>query len=321
MTRAARVAVTITALLCGCSAKDAPSTPGNDAGSPDGSTLGKALTLSLVTEKQLSKLLPTKDVDHYEASGIVASNGVLYVASDNLTRIAAIDTSLDEGKLGPGLATDSQYEAITATDDGRFFAMIETATIATDPAAVAELDADTAFIRQTETDVIFEHPNKGFEGAAWLRASGKEYLLALCENNNCKDDESPAGEGRVQLLAWDDGVWTVQQRLKLPEAAAFVNYSDLALTSNGDGSYLAAVVSRKSSALWLGTLSTSPWGFSGPSTLYTFPRSADGAIKYCSIEGITFLGRNVLAAVSDKSDGGKACADEEESIHIFRVPQ
>jgi hypothetical protein len=320
MTRA-RVVAGITALLCGCSAKDAPPTPAADAGGQDGSSLAKALTLSLVTEKKLSKLLPTKDVDHYEASGIVASNGVLYVASDNLTRIAAIDTSLDKGKLGPGAATDSQYEAITASDDGRFFAIVEAANAASDPAAVAELDADTAFVNRSETDVIFEHPNQGFEGAAWLRAFGDEYLLALCENNNCKDDDSPAGEGRVQLLAFRDGVWTAQQRLKLPEVADFVNYSDLALTSNGDGSYLAAVVSRKSSALWLGTLSTSPWGFSGPSTLYTFPRSADGAIQYCSVEGITFLGPNVLAAVSDKSDGGKPCTDEEESIHIFRVPQ
>jgi len=280
----------------------------------------RPLTLQLVAEKKLSKLLPTKDVDHYEASGLAASGGMLYVASDNLTNIAAIDTSLNKGKLGPGEAVDSQYEAITATDDGRFFAMIEPAS--DDGAAeVAELGADTAYVGQSMTDATFKHANKGFEGAAWLRVSGKEYLLALCENNDCKDDDSSPGEGRVRLLSSVAGVWTSQKSLKLPESAGFLNYSDIALQSNGDGKYTALVVSRKSSLLWLGTLSTSDWAFTGPSTFYTFPHDADGAVQYCSVEGVTFLGPSVIAAVSDKSDGSKPCTDREESIHIFQMPQ
>ena len=280
----------------------------------------RPLTLQLVAEKKLSKLLPTKEVDHYEASGVTASGGMLYVASDNLTNIAAIDTSLNKGKLGPGEAVNSQYEALTNTDDGRFFAMIEPAS--DDGAAeVAELGADTAFAGQSVTDVTFKHANKGFEGAAWLRVSGKEYLLALCENNDCKDDDSTPGEGRVRLLSSVAGVWTSQKTLKLPESAGFLNYSDIALQSNGDGKYAVLVVSRKSSMLWLGTLSTSDWAFSGPSTFYTFPRDAEGAVQYCSVEGVTFLGPSVLAAVSDKSDGSKPCTDQEESIHIFQMPQ
>jgi len=309
------------ALLSACQANDTPSPPSADAGLEDGTSLVRALTLQVVAEKKLSKLLPTKDVDHYEASGIVASRGMLYVASDNLTRIAAIDTSLNKGKLGPGDATNSQYEAITVSDDGRFFAMVEAASDAEGPAEVAELDADTAFVSQSQTDTIFKHANKGFEGGAWLKVSDKEYLLALCENNNCKDDDSPAGEGRVQLLTWVGGVWSTQQTLKLPESAAFLNYSDLALQNNGDGTYAVLVVSRKSSALWRGTLSTSGWAFTGSNTFYAFPRTAEGALAYCSVEGVTFLGPNVVAAVSDKSDGSGPCTNEEESIHIFQLPQ
>jgi hypothetical protein len=320
MTRSGWALFVVAALLPGCGASDAPPPPSTESGAADGSSLDRALSLQLVTEKKLSKLLPTKDVDHYEASGIVASAGMLYVASDNLTRIAAIDTSLSKGKLGPGEIIDSQYEAITASDDGRFFVMVETASDVAGSAEVVELAADTAFVEQRETDATFEHANKGFEGAAWLRASGKEYLLALCENNNCKDDDSPPGEGRAQLLALVDGVWRSEASLKLPEVAAFLDYSDLALRSNGDGTYAAAVVSHKSSALWLGTLSTSPWAFIGPSTLYVFPRTEDGAVQYCSVEGVTFLGPNVLAAVSDKSDGNEPCTDSEESIHIFQLP-
>jgi hypothetical protein len=310
----------VAALLPACQGADAPSTASADAGIADGSSMNRALTLQLVAEKKLSKLLPTKDVDHYEASGIAAFGGMLYVASDNLTKIAAIDTSLNKGQLGPGAATDSQYEAITASDDDRFFVMVEGASDADGRAEVAELGADTAFLSQSETDATFAHANKGFEGAAWLRVSGKEYLLALCENNNCKNDDSPPGEGRAQLLALVDGVWTKQASLKLPEAAAFLNYSDLALRSNDDGTYAAAIVSHKSSALWLGTLSTSGWAFTGASTFYAFPRTAEGAVRYCSVEGVTFLGPNVLAVVSDKSDGSEPCSDEEESIHIFQMP-
>jgi hypothetical protein len=318
--RAACALAAVAALLPACQTDNSAASPDIDSGASDGTSMTRPLTLQLVAEKKLSKLLPTKEVDHYEASGLTASGGMLYVASDNLTRIAVIDTSLSKGKLGPGEAVDSQYEAIAASDDGRFFAMIEPAS--DDSAAeVAELDADTAFVGQSTTDATFKHANKGFEGAAWLRVSGKEYLLALCENNDCKDDDSAPGEGRVRLLSSVAGVWTSQKTLKLPESVGFLNYSDIALQSTGDGKYSVLVVSRKSSMLWLGTLSTSDWAFTGHGTFYTFPYDADGAVRYCSVEGVTFLGPSVVGAVSDKSDGSKACTDEEESIHIFQMPQ
>ncbi|HYQ44093.1 MAG TPA: hypothetical protein VER11_19060 [Polyangiaceae bacterium] len=323
MSRAASVSCVLAALLSACQTDDGPSKsdPDVDTGTLDGTSMSRALPVQLVAEKKLSKLLPTKEVDHYEASGIVASGGTLYVASDNLTNIAAIDTSLNKGKLGPGEAINSQYEAITASDDGRFFAIIEPTTDGDVPAEVDALASDTAFVDRSKTDTTFDHANKGFEGVAWLRVSGSEYLLALCENNDCKDDDSTPGEGRVKLLAPVDGVWATQKTLKLPELAGFLNYSDIALRSTGDGSYAVLVVSRKSAMLWLGTLSTSTWAFTGASNFYSFPRDADGAVRYCSVEGVTFLGPQVIAAVSDKSDGSKPCTDEEESIHIFQLPQ
>jgi hypothetical protein len=304
------VVTVIASLLSACQA-DNP---------PDGTNTTAGLTLELVAEKKLSKLLPGKGVDHFEASGIITSGGMLYVASDNITKIAAIEPSLNEGTLGPGEVTASQYEAITVSDDGRFFAMIETATDTGGGAEVAELDADTAFVSQSKTDTDFAAANNGFEGAAWLRVDGKEYLLALCQNNDCKRDDTPPGKGRARLLAWVGSVWTTEATLKLPETAQFASYSDLALRNNEDGTYAVAVVSRKSSALWLGTLSTSKWSFDGPSQVYVFPRAADGKIKYCSVEGVTFLGPNLVAAVSDKSDDGKPCTETQESIHLFQMP-
>ena len=207
-------------LLSACHAsEDGPADNGVIA--PDGTSLDRALTLQLVAEKKLSKLLPTKQVDHYEASGVVASGGMLYVASDNLTNIAAIDTSLGKGTLGPGEAADSQYEAITASGDGRLFAMIESASAT---AEVAEFDTETAFVGQSPTNVTFPHANKGFEGAAWLQVGAEEYLLALCENNNCKDADTAPGFQRLltEELAKLEVFNCARYRLTMPATEAWI---------------------------------------------------------------------------------------------------
>lgn len=288
---------------------------------PDGSGPSSAFPLALVSEKKLSKLLPKKVVDEYEASGVALSNGSLYVAFDNLTQIGRIDTTLSNGELGAGAVSESQYEGITATDDGRFYAVVEVVSESDPRAALDELAPDTSFVDRAFTDVSFEHVNKGFEGVAWTRVSGTEYLLALCQNNACKDDDSTPGKGRISVLALVDGVWTSQTTLKLPDSVTFLDYSDLALQANGDGSYALAVVSHKSSALWIGRLGTSPWALGGASTFYSFPRNDAGEVRYCSIEGVAFLGPRLVATVSDKSDGSAPCSDEEESIHVFQLPQ
>jgi hypothetical protein len=281
-------------------------------------SLATALELQLVQEKKIDKLLPNA-LAHYEASGVTVAGGQLYVVFDGASAVAAIDTALDEGTLGPGTGTPSQYEAISATDDGRFYVMVETFSEDDTRGQVVALDSSTAVVSAAFTNTSFPAYNQGFEGVAWLRASGTEYLLALCENNACGDDEVDPGQGRVQLLALQGGTWVTRLVLPLPSSVTFDNYSDLALLDNGDGSYRAAVLSRKSSALWLGTLTTEPWMFAGPGEFYSFPLS-DGDTSYCSLEGITFLGPRSLALVSDASDGDKPCKTEEESIHLFQLP-
>jgi hypothetical protein len=311
------IALSLPLSACGTHSEGSSSVANSDAGA--GATLTTAAPLELVSEKRFSKLISHSALDHFEASGVVASAGKLYVAFDNTTQIAILDTSLDSATLGPGDATASQYEAITATDQARFLAMIETVSASDTRAEVAELDANTALVGTAFTDTTFEHVNKGFEGTAWLRVQGTEYLLGLCENNACKNDDTTPGEGRVKVMTELNGTWTTQVTLTVPNAAAFLNYSDLALHENDDGSYTAAIVSRKSSLLWTGTLTTSPWALTGPSTFYAFPRNSQGEVQYCSVEGLTFLGANVLAFVSDKSDGAP-CNDKAESVHLFRTP-
>ena len=135
------------ALLAACSS----TTDGESPPVPslaDGKTPESAFPLALVSEKKVSKLLPNGSLDDYEASGIVAYSGSLYVVFDNSTQVAAFDTSLSKGTLGPGAAVDSQYEGITATDDGRFYAVVEVVSEADPRAAVAELAPDTSFVSQ-----------------------------------------------------------------------------------------------------------------------------------------------------------------------------
>ena len=50
---------------------------------------------------------------------------------------------------------------------------------------LSEYDADFHFQRCARLSTTFDTPNKGFEGLAYLRRGGDEYILATCEGNLC----------------------------------------------------------------------------------------------------------------------------------------
>lgn len=142
-------------------------------------------------------------------------------------------------------------------------------------------------------------------------------MLALCETNDCKDggngsgrnptcSRAPPGPGRLA-------------KCSLPASADFEDYSDLALLDTGGGTYAVAVLSQKSSAVWIGTLGTSPLALAPGGTRYDLPRDGDRT-AYCSAEGITFLDATTFAIVSDRSTDGGPCADHAEAIAIFARP-
>jgi len=312
-------------LVAGCRDLGQPTGP-VDADVPDASSSADAADpashreLTLVASKKLGKVVSDPDIDHYEASGVTAVGGKLYVVSDNVTKLAIIDASLTSGVLGPGDASESQYEAITSTDDGRLFVMKESADDADTRGQIVELDSTTAVTGTAYADTVFPHTNKGFEGLAWVRAGDEDYLLALCENNRCQDDDSDPGEGRVHVLSLSGGIWTTQLTMKLPESAAFLDYSDLALLPLGADRYSVAVVSHKSSELWLGTLDAASWAFLDEGVIYDFPLNDDGELQYCSLEGVTFLGPTIFGMVSDKSEDD-ACKEQAESVHVFQAAE
>jgi hypothetical protein len=48
---------------------------------------------------------------------------------------------------------------------------------------------------------------------------------------------------------------------------------------------------------------------------YTLPRPADGTIVYGTAEGVSWMAPDQVVMVSDK-----AKPDQDQSIHIFRIP-
>ena len=83
-----------------------------------------------------------------------------------------------------------------------------------------------------------------------------------------------------------------------------------------------AVVSQRSSRLWVGTLQRRDWTIVGPGRTYDFPRTKKGKRLYCTVEGVAWRSADTLVAVSDlrKRHYPERCGRTDQSIHIFRVP-
>lgn len=278
--------------------------------------------LQLVRESKLSKLLPDQG-NEWEASGVHARSGFLYVVFDNMTSIGIVNVSLSEGSLAPGgELKNSQYEGITYDDHGtpHFYVVKETDGDTVFRGRIIQLDDNLANSSSEDTDAIFDDPNTGLEGIAWLWAHEADYLLALCEANGCGNGDTSAGHGRVKVLKQDDDMWITKAILEIPSSAGFLDYSDIALRDRGDGTASVAIVSQRSSAMWLGTVAQDPWRFADSGAVYEFPKTAGGSVQYCDVEGVTFLDDKTFAMVSDKTSGGDACRNKDESVHVFKLP-
>lgn len=269
-------------------------------------------------EIKLSKLFG-KDLDHYEGSGVALRDGSLYMVFDDSPRLGIADVGLTTGHLGPGGTADSQFESITANASG-FYVVVEADAAGTSQVIPFDTNGNASAPQPTDASFV-ANPNKGIEGAAWITSGGTEYLLALCEGNFCADDTTSYGNGRIKVLALANGRWTTQTTLSIPSAAAFADYADLAIRARGDSSFDIAVLSQASAALWLGTLTTSPFAIQGPGQIFDFPKNADGTEAYCELEGITFLDASTFAMVSDKTNDKTYCNDKDTSAHIFHLPQ
>jgi len=283
--------------------------------------------LRLVRERKLADLLPApRNGNVLEASGVVARGGDYFVVFDNVRRVARVGADLAPGSgahawVGRWRAGEGYEDIAYSADQGRFYLLIEAEKHpdGTYKAVIEECDEAWRYKGRSWVNFPFQTRNTGFEGLSAVRWSGADYLLALCEGNNClpgREGHTP-GAGRIQVLQKSDGAWQPVASIKLPGDLSFKDYSALAL--RGDR---IAVVSQKSSRMWVGRLRLKDWTIVGAGRTFDFPRTPKGRRLYCTVEGVAWLAADTFAMVSDLRKKGypSRCERTDQSIHIFKVP-
>jgi len=269
--------------------------------------------------------------DRFEASDVIYKDGYFYVVFDNLYQIAKIRADLDPQKTGNKLLGKtgdgpSGYEGITFDEESkRFYALVECAEYSDFKYRGKVHEYNSNFERRTGEwwlDFDFKKDaNKGFEGLSWVKRRGKQYLLAVCEGNNCAGGKkgTERGNGRIQVFEKKNKNWDHVAVLPIPSRVDFADYTGLGVRGNR-----VFVTSQESSSLWIGILSDEAWMFENEGSIYHFP-SNDGSPLYCNIEGVSEApqqnGLACFVAVSDKRKKGqkkKQCSSKDQSIHIFR---
>jgi hypothetical protein len=282
--------------------------------------------LILVREHKLFELLPGADRStRLEASGVEVIGDHLVIVMDEHSQVLRLPFARRPLKIGSGELVGKQgtkgYEDLSYDRaDGRLLLLREAVRHKKAYAGeVVEWDSRFERIDRQVLPFTVEDDNTGFEGLAWTRRAGVEWLLALCEGNFCrggKKGRTPGG-GRIQAFTRRNGKWKHAREIALPADLPFEDYSSLAML--GDR---VAVVSQESSMLWVGELAPDGWDWDAEGQLYEFPRSRKGKQQYFSVEGIAWLGSRRVIAVSDrrKKEQPSAAEDKDQSIHVFDLP-
>jgi hypothetical protein len=290
--------------------------------------MAKVPALNLVVEHKISELMPgAKSSKRWEASGILAKDGQYFVVFDDRSEIARISSNLKPGeanRLFGKAHKDLGYEGITYNaDNQRYYLLVESREQAggSYQAMIVEYDDDFAYIKERPLDFTFESHNRGFEAVAHVRRDDTDYVLALCEGNNCqcgKKGKKPGG-GRMQLFEKRKKRWRRTRAIALPTSVTFVDYSGMSIDRGR-----AAVVSQENSMLWVGQFDQTEWTWRSDGQLYEFPRFEDGSIQYGNIEGVAWITPTRIATVSDrrkkKNQSDKRLSKKDQSIHIFEIP-
>jgi hypothetical protein len=281
--------------------------------------------LVLVDEKKILELLDIKKQgkENLEASGVIYQAGYFYVVFDNRSFIARIrsDPLGIESSILSRKIRKVGYEGITYNSrDDVFYTVIESRRQKKHKfyAVVHEYSPQFELLNESLLDFEFSNNIKGFEGLSYVYKEGWSYLLALCEGNRCSDGDEgeKPGQGRIQVFRQDHGNWSFVQTIILPETLPFVDLSGFDIF---DGKI--AMISQKSSLLWIAELEVDDWTVSEGS-IYQFPRNKKGKLIYCNVEGVSWIAPETFVVVSDakkKNQPGR-CGSQDQSLHVFRLP-
>jgi hypothetical protein len=288
----------------------------------------RALALDLVCESKICDLMTcAKPGERWEASGVLVKDGNFFVVFDDRAGIGRFSADLRPNETNGlfGLPhADFGYEGITYNPaKQRFYLLVEARKRSKGryQAVIVEYDNDFRYRKERPLDFTFESDNKGFEAVAHVRRNDQDYVLALCEGNQCKcgsKGRQPGG-GRIQVFEKKKKCWAHAGTIKLPATVPFVDYSGMSLDQGR-----VAVVSQVNSMLWVGQFDEAGWTWRDPGQLYEFPRSDDGRIQYGNIEGVGWLGPARIVTVSDrrkkKDQPDKRHSDKDQSVHLFDIP-
>jgi hypothetical protein len=287
-----------------------------------------APALKLVRESKIRDLMPGDHLPkRWEASGVLVKGGHFFVVFDDRTEIARLSDDLqpNDGNDLFGIAQAfCGYEGIAYNaPKQRFYLLVEARKHKSGhyQASIVEYDDEFEYLKDREVDFTFESVNKGFEAVAHVRRENTDYVLALCEGNKCKcgaKGRKPGG-GRVHVFEKKRKKWRHSRTIKLPPTVSFVDYSGMSLDHGR-----VAIVSQVNSMLWVGQFDEAGWTWRDAGRLYEFPRADNGAIRYGKIEGVGWITRTRIVAVSDRrkkrNQPDKSLSEKDQSIHIFDIP-
>jgi hypothetical protein len=285
--------------------------------------------LRLVAERPVRDLLPKEDLERAESSGVLAMDGRLLVIFDDSTAIGILDQDLSRtggNRLiypDPRLASDDQpgtgYEDIARDpESGRLYLLVEAVQREERLLPRVEiLDADFQRHSQAFLDFSIEADNKGMEGLACITRDGELTLVALCEGNRCRggrEGRRPGG-GRLQLFRPAAEICAHVGTVDLPTHLWFVDFSSVAVRDNR-----LAVLSQRSSALWVGAFRSGSWEIVDHGQCFNFPRDDEGNVQYRTAEGLSWLDDDHLVVVSDRVQRGKRRGrGKQRSVHVFAL--
>ena len=289
-----------------------------------------AVELDLVREAKISDLFKASKDKRYEASGVHLKDGYLHIVFDNLPHIMLLRPDWYQATEEPNVLVlkgkGAGYEGITyQPETRRWYCLIEAAKKKSGKymPRVDVFDETFGFIESHWLDFPLETGNKGFEGLLMLCYRGYDYLLGLYEGDDAESGKAgdEAGRGRIQVFEQGKGRWKHAGTLKLPEVVRFKDYSSIDFSNR-----YVTVLSQESSAMWVGRVRDEPTSFDDlfedEGKLFLFPRDDKGRPLYCNLEGVAWIGDDRLAVVSDKKKPKQPgrCADKDQSIHIFKLP-
>jgi hypothetical protein len=272
--------------------------------------------LELIREEKLFRLLPGRTKhSRLEASGVaLVDDNTALVVFDNINQVARIDLSLKRRASNALLSAPSLglgFEDI-AIDQRvrRIFCLVESVEDCDGllHGFVAEYDRSGRFIRCARLPARLEKANKGFEGIEHEWRGGQEYLYALYEAAH------KSGKSHIEVFVRArDGGWKPSHQIQLPNKAEFEDYAAMSYRYRK-----LAVVSQASARVWVAHIDEKARAVvPGSQAVYRFPNK-----RYGNVEGIAWLAPDTLFTVSDRNKKRQPdrCSDEDQSIHLFRIP-